>query len=208
MRKIDKEIQVFLCAYNSYTMLYQRIKLDVFVILLLVTCLSPSLYASDFIVLTNLGVDNRNDALSVGFNIEIRDAAPLLDALQGSGTFDVTCQADIVRRRPAMWDQFMGSATYSCQLISNTIARECMVRDARGAHTFAFAQLAAELNRYWHGVAIPLVDWQNIERNNVYALRVTFKIVRSNVSQWLSKPLFFVDWNLVPEIVYELDFEY
>lgn len=208
MRKFEKEIQDFLHVYNSHPMQYQKIKFNIIFVFFVIFWFSPSLYASPFASLTNLGVDNQDGVLSLGFTIEITDIAPLLDALQSDGAFDVVCQAEIVRRRPGMWDEFLGAATYTSQLTSNTMARECTVSDARGSHTFAFAQLAAELNRYWRGLTIPLLKWEQIKRNNAYVLRVSFKIVRSNVSQWVSKPLFFVDWELLPETVYELDFDY
>lgn len=208
MRKFDTEIQDFLHVYNSCHMVYKKIKFNIFAVLFVLACYPSCLLASSFVTLTNLGVDNRDGALSVGFNIEIIDAAPLLDALQSDGAFDIVCEAEIVRRRPALWNEFLGTTSYTCTLTSNTMARECTVSDARGTHTFAFAQLAAELNRYWRGLTMPLLEWEQVRRNNVYLLRVSFKIARTNGTQWASKPLFFINQDLLPETVYELEVEY
>lgn len=169
---------------------------------------APQARADGFATLANMGVDNRDGAASIGFNIFIEDVAPLLDALQTGGEFEVTCEAELLRHRPAFWDSFMGKAIYTCQMISNPMARECVVRDQRGSHTFAFATLRDSLNSFWTGVSLPLVPWDQIERNNLYKVRMTFKILRTNMPQWISKPLFFVNWDLIPATVYELTFEY
>ena len=164
--------------------------------------------ADGLATLAGMGVDNRDGAASIGFNIVIVDAVPLLDALQSGGAFEVSCEAELFRHRPAMWDVFMGKAAYSCQMVSNSMARECVVRDLRGSHTFSFDTLRDNLNRFWTGLTLPLAPWDQIERNNLYKVRMTFTILRTNMPQWVSKPLFFVDWDLVPETVYEVTFEY
>ena len=164
--------------------------------------------ADGFAILADMGVDNRDGSASIGFNISIEDIAPLLDAMQSGGEFEVTCEAELFRHRPAFWSSFMGKAVYTCQMISNPMARECVVRDQRGTHTFPFNTLRDNLNDFWTGVSLPLVPWEQIERNNLYKVRMTFKILRTNMPQWISKPLFFVTWDLIPETEYELTFEY
>lgn len=189
-------------------MLFQRRSFIFYVAVWLLTTWASGARADGFAMLTDMGVDNRDGSASIGFNISFDDEAPLLDALQSGGEFEVSCEAELYRHRPALWNVSMGKAVYSCRVAGNPMARECVVRDERGRHTFAFDTVRDDLNHFWTGLSLPLAPWERIERNNLYLVRMTFKILRTNMSQWVSTPLFFVNWDLVPETVYEVTFEY
>lgn len=160
------------------------------------------------ISITDLGVDNAQGRISVGFSIVVNDPAPLRDALQNGGTYEVLCSAKLYRRRMGLWDLFISEAQYACAISSKTIAREFLIEDHRGVHNVDFSELQPALNRFWSRLSLPMGDWGMIERNRAYQVVLTFKINRANVPGWVSKPLFFVNWDLVPETVYVLDFDF
>ena len=157
---------------------------------------------------TGLGVDNSAGKVSVGFSITVEDMKPLMDALSNGGDYEVSCTSKLYHRRAGFWDSFLSEASYTCVLSSKPIARECQVLDNRGTHTFHFKDLKEDLNKYWSSLAIPMGSWDMIERGAAYRIVMTFRITRTNIPNWVSKPLFFVSWDLVPEIVYEFDFDF
>lgn len=169
---------------------------------------SASVLRADSISLTDLGVDNAQGSVSVGFSVVIDDMAPLMEALQNGGQYEVRCFAKLYKRRLGFWDAFMGEAEYSCEVTSKPIARECVVTDHRGSQTFDFAGLQDELNNFWSRMSLPMGSWDVIERGQAYRVVLTFSVTRTNVPGWVSKPLFFVSWDLVPEVVYVLDFDF
>ena len=171
-----------------------------------VFCVS-SLWANS-ISISDLGVDNAAGAVSVGFSIVVNDVAPLLGALQNGGEYTVQCTSKLYHRRAGFWDSFLSEAEYTCVLSSKPIARECLVRDQRGTHSIEFSELQSELNRFWSRISVPMGTWEMIERGSAYRVVLAFKITRTNIPGWVSKPLFFVSWELVPEVVYELDFDF
>lgn len=156
----------------------------------------------------DLGVDNAEGRVSVGFSIVVNDSAPFLQALQNGGVYEVLCTAKLYHRRAGFWDEFLSEASYTCELSSKPIARECLVQDSRGSETIDFSELRNALNRFWSRLSLPMGDWSMIERNRAYRVVLTFKITRTNMPGWVSKPLFFVSWDLVPETVYDLDFDF
>jgi len=168
---------------------------------------APCLWAAPLSI-TDLGVDNSADSVSVGFSIVVEDMAPLMDALKNGGDYEVLCTSKLYRRRAGIWNSFLNEASYTCILSSRPIARECQVHDQRGTHTFEFATLQDDLNRYWSRVSLPMGSWEMIERGSAYRVVLTFKVSRTNVPGWVGKPLFFVTWDLVPEVAYELDFDF
>lgn len=168
---------------------------------------APALRA-DSISLTDLGVDNAQGSVSVGFSIVVDDLTPLMDALQNGGHYEVSCTGKLYKRRLGFWDVFLSEAQYTCTVESKPIARECLVTDQRGAQTFDFSELQSELNRFWSRLSLPMGSWDSIERGQAYRVVLTFSVKRTNVPGWVSKPLFFVSWDLVPEVVYILDFDF
>lgn len=183
----------------------------IFIILLCLFALnlmSASGARANSISITDLGVDNAAGAVSVGFSIVVNDMAPLMEALQNGGDYEVHCAAKLYHRRAGFWDSFLSEGSYSCMVSSKPIARECQVQDGRGVHTFDFQGLQDELNRHWSRLSIPMGSWDMIERGAAYRVVLTFKITRTKIPAWVSKPLFFVSWDLIPEVVYELDFDF
>lgn len=186
-------------------------KLRILIILGLVlmsNLFSASVLRADSIAITDLGVDNAQGSVSLGFSVAINDMAPLMEALQNGGQYEVRCFGKLYKRRLGFWDEFLADAEYSCTVASKPIARECVVTDHRGNHTFDFDGLQEELNRYWSRLSLPMGSWDIIERGKAYRVVLTFSVTRTNVPGWVSKPLFFVSWDLVPEVVYVLDFDF
>jgi hypothetical protein len=169
---------------------------------------SSSVLRADSISLTGLGVDNAEGQISVGFSIVVNDMPPLLDALQNGGQFQVRCSAKLYQRRIGFWDTFLAEAQYVSDLVGKPIARECMVSDQRGTHLIDFSDLPHELDQFWSRLSLPMIGWESIERGQAYRVVLKFSVIRTNVPGWVSKPLFFVSWDLVPEVAYVLDFDF
>jgi len=167
-----------------------------------------SVLRADSIAIADLGVDNAQGSVSLGFSVAISDMAPLMEALQNGGQYEVRCSGKLYKRRLGFWDEFLADAEYLCTVASKPIARECVVTDHRGSHTFDFDGLQDELNRFWSRLSLPMGSWDIIERGKAYRVVLTFSVTRTNVPGWVSKPLFFVSWDLVPEVVYVLDFDF
>lgn len=163
---------------------------------------------ADFISISNLGVDNAQGLVSVGFSIVVADIDPLLRALQEGGEYEVVCTGKLYHRRAGIWNEQLAEASYTCSLSAKPIARECLVRDYRGNHTVDFAELSTDLNHFWSALSLSMGSWEEVERNRLYRVVLTFRVKRTNVPQWVSRSLFFVDWDLLPEAVYELQFDY
>lgn len=178
------------------------------VIFSLLCTLSISTVNAASITVSDMGVDNAEGNISVGFSIVVQDVEPLLQALQSGGEFEVVCLGRLYQHRIGLWDSLLGENTYTCRLSSRTIARECSVRDASGEYVVAFKELQQDLNRIWKRVSLPMGSWELVERNNVYRVVLEFQIVRKDSAEWLPRPLFFVNADLIPKMVYEFDFDY
>jgi len=164
--------------------------------------------SEDDFVLTGLGVDNQNGTVRAGFHILVNNIDPLQDALESGSVFELTCAGELYSKRPAMWDKLIATGRYVCTISANPLAKECILDDGVRRHTVSFDSLRKDLIKQWTGLSLPLGSWNMIERNSVYRVVLKMKIVRKNVPQWVSNTLFFVDWELLPETAYELEFDY
>lgn len=176
--------------------------------LLTATMISASSLWASSITVSDLGVDNAEGAVSVGFSIVVNDVAPLMNALREGGDYEVRCTSKLFNRRAGFWNSFLAEGEYTCLISSRPIARECIVQDRRGPHTIEFSELQAELNRFWSRLSIPLGERDMVQRGKAYRVEMNFKVTRTNISSWVSKPLFFVSWDLVPESIYQFDFDF
>jgi hypothetical protein len=183
-------------------------QLRIFFACILFILLFCSDVSAEFISIGNLGVDNAEGSVSVGFNIVVNDIDPLLQALQDGGEYELICAGTLYHRRAGFWNTQLAESSYNCSLSANPIARECVVRDYRGSHTFEFSDLRTDLNRFWADLALSMGSWDMVERNRLYRVMLTFRIKRTNAPPWVSRSLFFVNWDLLPEVVYELEFDY
>ncbi len=186
----------------------QKFRILITIGLVLTLHLFSTSVRAEFISLTDLGVDNAQGQVSVGLSIVVNDMAPLMEALQNGGRYQVLCTAKLYQRHAGFWNSFLSEAEYVCEIASKPIARECLVTDHRGTRTFDFAVVQEELNRFWSRVSIPMGSWKYIERGKAYRVVLQFAVTRTNVPGWVSKPLFFVSWDLVPEVEYVLDFDF
>lgn len=186
---------------------YRRIFVIIFAVIALV-CFSPAILLAESVTLSDLGVDNTDGDVTVGFRIQINDMAPLMEALKNGGDYEVRCSGKLFKRRAGFWNSLLTEAEYACLLSSKPISRECRLEDYRGVHTFSFHEAEKELRKIWSRVSFPMGKWDMIERNNLYRVVLTFRIIRTNISAWVSRPLFFVNWDLVPEVEYVVDFDY
>lgn len=178
-----------------------------FLIVPLMVLFAPMAFA-DIVGVSGLGVSNAEGVVSVGFHLIVQNESALLEALNDGGEYEVVCTGKLFNRRVGIWNEFLAEASYVCSLSSNPIARELRVQDNRGARIFEFSDVQNSLNLFWSNLSLPMGSWDMIERNRVYKVVLSFKILRTNVPGWVSKPLFFVGWELVPELTYEFEFDY
>lgn len=157
---------------------------------------------------TDLGVNNAEGAVAIGFNLVVQDRNAMLEALSSGGDYEVVCTGKLYNRRAGFWNEFLAEASYVCVLSANPIAREFRAQDSRGTRIFEFSELPQALDSFWSGLSLSMGNWDMIERNRVYKVVLSFKISRTNIPGWVSKPLFFVSWDLVPELIYEFEFDY
>ena len=184
-----------------------RFILVVFFLLPILLFFRSTLWA-DVVGVAGLGVSNTDGVISIGFNLVIQDESAVLKALNDGGEYAVVCTGKLYNRRAGIWNEFLAEASYVCTLSGNPIAREFRVQDSRGERIFEFSDLAHSLDLFWSGLSLSMGSWDLIERNKVYKIMIKFKVSRTNVSDWISKRLFFVGWDLVPELTYEFEFDY
>lgn len=180
----------------------------IFTLVSIFLCYFSGLAQASAVGVTNLGVNNAQGMVAVDFSLVVQDEFAVLEALHDGGEFEVTCTAKLYNRRMGIWNEFLAEDSYICTLSSNPIAREFRVQDQRGTRIFEFSDLADALNGFWSGLSLTMGNWEIIERNKVYKVVLTFKVSRTNVPGWVSKSLFFVEWDLVPELSYEFEFDY
>lgn len=158
--------------------------------------------------LRNLGVSADTRGLHLGFDVDVVDAAPLWDLLKRGEAVEVRVDATASRRRLGLWNQEVGNAQYRARVQADPVRQECVVTEANQTHAFACAELGRALLRLWRHRDLLLGPFDPSLRQQQYVVQVDFRVVRSDMPVWLTVPLFFLDWDLVPRTRYDVTFDY
>lgn len=173
---------------------------------LLLPCVA---WAEPPVVLRNLGVHADGRELRLGFDVELTDAGPLQALLARGEAVEVRVRAAAKRLRLGLWGEELGEAEYRARVQADPVRQECAVVEADGAgHTFPCADLERAVSRLWRHRDLRLGAFDPAVRQQHYEVRVEFRVVRSDMPAWVTVPLFFLDWDLVPRQRYELTFDY
>jgi len=158
--------------------------------------------------LRNLGVSADAQGLHLGFDVEVVEAAPLLTLLQRGEAVEIRVDATASRTRLGLWNQEVGRAQYRARVQADPVRQECVMTEADQTHAFACGELARALPRLWRHRNLLLGPFDPSLRQQQYTVQVDFRVVRSDMPVWLTVPLFFLDWDLVPRVRYDLTFDY
>jgi hypothetical protein len=146
--------------------------------------------------------------LHLGFDVEVVEAAPLLTLLQRGEAVEIRVDATASRTRLGLWGQEVGRAQYRARVQADPVRQECVMTEADQTHAFACGELARALPRLWRHRNLLLGPFDPSLRQQQYTVQVDFRVVRSDMPEWLTVPLFFLDWDLVPRVRYDLTFDY
>ena len=158
--------------------------------------------------LRNLGVSADTQGLHLGFDVDVMNAMPLRDLLQRGEAIEVRLDASVSRVRWGFWGQEVGSAHYRARVQADPVRQECVMTEDNQTHIFACTELESVLPRLWRHRDLLLAPFDPAVRQQHYIVQVDFRVVRSDMPVWLMVPLFFLDWDLVPRMRYDVNFDY
>jgi hypothetical protein len=160
------------------------------------------------LALRNLGIQADPSGLHLGFDVELTEVDHLVALLERGESLEVRIQARVERLRLGLWGEDIGQGQYQAVLQANPIRQQCTLQEGNSTHEFPCAQLASELGRLWHHRTLFLASFESQVRGQRFEVTVDFRVMRSTVPAWISVPLFFIDWDVVPRQQYQLVFQY
>lgn len=160
------------------------------------------------LVLRQPAIDHAGDELQVRLGIDLRDVNGVAAALKDGVSREVSCSASLFRVRQYWFDSRIGQKRYTWRMGYDALSGEFVIRDGQRGRELRGADLAALLKTAWASVRMPLGRWALLQRGTMYNLDMAVTMHQTEVPGWVTRTLFFWDWNQGPSTSYALEFRY
>lgn len=176
------------------------------VLLAAVLCTSIA-FGAQTLNLVNAAVARDGDYLTARFGIHLGGVEEVGASLHNGLQQELFCRAVIYRQRSYWFDDLLGSGEYSCQIGFDSLDKEFILQ-IRGGETLKGPELGPLLEQAWERLRLPLCSWGRLERGKAYSLEIQVSLGSTEVPDWVTKALFFWNWEDGPSATYKLDFRY
>jgi hypothetical protein len=156
--------------------------------------------------LANLVLNNFEGKIRVRFGVEPSNADQIRQLLDNGERLALRCRASLSAKRDYLWNRELTAASFESDL--RRLRGGDFAVTLPGQGPMVDKDLTALFRKAWNEILIDLGPWEHLERGQTYVLSLHLSLVRPDVSQWLSRGLFFLSFDAAPPVSYQLDFTY
>lgn len=167
---------------------------------------TPSVGRAQELHLANLVLSNFEGTIRVRFGVEPSGLERIRQALDGGDRLALRCQATLTVKRDYLWNRELGSTSFQSAL--RRLKNGEYVVDLPGQGPMVDKDLAALFRKAWGEILLDLGPWDRLQRGQNYAVSLQLALMRTDVSPWVSRGLFFWSFDATPPVSYQLDFTY
>ncbi len=176
--------------------------------ILLLACVAASVARAERLGLSNLVVDNHAGRAKVRFGVLIRDAAPILEALENGQVLALECKARLYLKRDYMWNHLAKEAELLSPLVLHDKGPFEISMPGAAREHYRSRELELVMKEAWGSISMDLGPWADLERGRSYSLELEIRLLRQDLPGWLKGTLFFWNFDAIAPATYRLDFSY
>ncbi|GEM_PF-701617 len=158
--------------------------------------------------LAHTAVARDGDVLTARFGITLGGAEEIAESLRNGIPLQLIGTASLYRARRLWVNQLLGSGEYMNQLSYDSLKKEYVVQPSGKGQELRGPELEPLLEKLWAEIVMPLGKWKLLQRGDSYSLKVHVALDRTQVPGWVSRALFFWDWEDGASTSYQLDFRF
>lgn len=158
--------------------------------------------------LVRTAVARDGNALTARFGIRLGGVDEVAASLRNGVPLRLTCKARLSRDRRCWFGELLGDRELESLLSYDSLQKEFVLQPGGEDRELRGPELAPLLEASWAEMILPLGKWDLLRRGESYSLLVRVALNRTEVPDWVSRALFFWNWEDGPNTSYKLDFRF
>lgn len=158
------------------------------------------------LILKNIVLDRQDREFTVGFDLSIWDVDEVRATLENGVPLVLTCTAKLDRHVAYWFDDAVAERQFQSRLGYDTLTGQYTLDLPGRSAPLSAPTLPEVIAMGWQQITIDLGPSEALLHGEQYSLSLTLTLSQTDVPDWFSRLLFFMNWELVPTTAYQLDF--
>jgi hypothetical protein len=183
-------------------------KVLIFSVCLILSLLIHEQVFSHEISLRNIILGNVAGKINLRYELYNSNWESLTRYLNDGANLVLECKAKISKVRIMWMDQVKLSKKLIFELKYNPLSQEYILHNLTQKRTMHNSDLGTLLKGNWSRLTMDLGAWKSLKKGADYIFNLKIRFKKSDIPKWLKNALFFWSWDVLPEIEYQITFEY
>ncbi len=152
-------------------------------------------------------IDTHKDHLVAVFSIDIQDFEKIRDAMHDGNKMSMHCSIQLYRHRTLFWNKKIHEKTIVIDLEKDLLTGEYLI--IFPDKTYKLQELKEDsFDALFKDMSINLSPLEKITPGRNYRLQIGIRVISRDVPKWIKATLFFLPWDIIKEVKYEMDFSF
>ncbi len=152
-------------------------------------------------------IDTQEDYLVAMFSIDIEEFEKIQEALHDGKKISMICTIRLQRHRTLFWNKNIQEKTIEIGMEKDLLSEEYMIKFPDKTYTLKNMQ-EDSFDTIFKNINIKLAPLKELIPERKYRLHIGIRVVNRDVPQWIKSTLFFLSWDVVPQVLYEKEFSF
>ncbi len=152
-------------------------------------------------------IDTQEEYLVAMFSIDTQEFEKIQEALHDGNKISMICTIKLKRHRTLFWNKNIREKTIEVDMEKDLLSEEYMIKFPD--KTFTLKELQEDsFDALFENISIKLASLEELIPEREYRLHIGIRVISRDVPQWIKSTLFFLSWDIVPEVRYEKEFSF
>lgn len=152
-------------------------------------------------------IDTQEDHLVAMLSIDVEEFENLQQSLHEGNKLSMICTVNLQRHRNLFWNKNIREKTIEIDMEKDLLSEEYIIKFPD--KTFTLKELQEDsFDELFEGISIKLAPLEELVPGRKYRLQIGIKVISRDVPQWIKATLFFLSWDIIPEVRYEMEFSF
>jgi len=152
-------------------------------------------------------IDTQEDYLVAMFSIDIEDFEKIQEALHDGNKITMICTIMLKRHRTLFWNKKIREKTIEVDMEKDLLSEEYRIKFPDQTYTLKKIQ-EDSFDKIFENIGVKLAPLEELIPGRKYRLNLGIRVISRDVPQWIKTTLFFLSWDIVREVNYEMEFSF
>lgn len=152
-------------------------------------------------------IDTQEDHLVAMLSIDVEEFEKIQKSLHEGNKISMIFTVKLYRHRTLFWNKNIREKTIEVEMEKDLLSEEYIVKFPD--KTFTLQELQEDsFDALFEDISIKLAPLEELIPGREYRLQVGIRVISRDVPQWIKTTLFFLSWDIVREVSYEMEFSF